>query len=104
MRDARVLARPRRRADPAVEDDGAGKVGWDGDRFVDESELNDCDLEDMGTVKLLRLTGLNSGLPVCATIVVSPALCESSDGTSSGGGIGIPLAAATNWFSVQEFE
>lgn len=68
-REARVFARPRKNG---VEDEmgeageGREKVGCDGDRFPDRSELADMDREPIGTVKLFKfgseLRGFHAGL------------------------------------------
>lgn len=39
VREANVLARPRRRLDVAFDDEEKEKVGCDGDKLEDESEL-----------------------------------------------------------------
>ena len=59
VRDARVFARPRKSADPDEEAGSAefpgpgGNDACNGERFDDVSELKDCDLEDIATVRLL---------------------------------------------------
>lgn len=59
MRAANVFARPLNNADPEADEDGGGFMApggnedWDGDMLDDVSELNDCDLEVMGTVRLM---------------------------------------------------
>lgn len=63
------------------------------------SELKDCDLEVMGTVKELIF-----GSEVLVSDGPRNAALGSSSGISSGAGILFPLAAATNWFSVHESE
>lgn len=67
MRDASVFARPLNRADPEDKVAGGkldacgGKLGLAGDKLEDESELKDWDLDDIGTVRLLRFLELVSG-------------------------------------------
>ena len=71
-----------------------------GDGFPEVSELNDWDLEPMGTVRCWRVLS-DTGL------LESPfggGSGDSSLGISSAAGIGRPFAAATSWFSVQESE
>ena len=61
VREARVFARPLKSATPDDDDEaGAGTLGADtpnvvlpGDRLDDESELRDCDLDVIGTVRFL---------------------------------------------------
>ena len=97
MRDASVLARPLNKADPVVEASGkvpgpGGNDDWDGETFDEVSEVKDCDLEDMGTVKLLIfLDGVFS-----SDSPLGYRLNSSSRGISSGAGIGSPLATATS--------
>ncbi len=105
VRAASVFARPRNNAVPEFEDGAevamapCGNVVCDGDILDEVSELKDCDLEAMGTVKLLKLVSdtMVSDWPM--TFVLG-----SSSGIASGAGTGFPLAAATNWFSVHESE
>jgi hypothetical protein len=57
VRAANVLARPRKNGEDDVEaaigelGEGSEKAGCDGERFIDLSELDDCDLEVIGTVR-----------------------------------------------------
>lgn len=57
--DARVFALPRKSATPDGEagagtlGGGRAKLGFAGDTFDDVSELNDCDLDAMGTMRFL---------------------------------------------------
>ena len=106
MRVASVFARPRNNADPDEEAGSArgpapgGKDVCSGETFDDVSELKDCDLEDMGTVRLLI---------IFSCVFVSLSTWEvnfdsSSTGISSAAGIGRPLAAAASWFSVHDSE
>ena len=61
MRAAKVFARPLNRVETDEEaargDAAAGKetAGREGERLDEESELYDCDLDEIGTVKLCRL-------------------------------------------------
>jgi hypothetical protein len=73
-------------------DRGKGDVGRE------LSELNDWDLDSMGTVKLLRFLsgGCDSG------VGLGIGLYSSSGGISSAAGIGMPLTAATIWCSTQD--
>lgn len=89
-----VFERPRKNVDPEDEDAGSpGRLntGLDGDKFEDESELKDCDLEDMGTVRLLIFLELLSfdSRTGNGSILFSA-------GISSGAGTGRPVAAATS--------
>ncbi len=85
------MARPRKNAADADDGgdpngdggDGKEKAGWDGVIF-ECSEVNEGDLEEIGTVKLVMLIAGDEG----------PASLDSSGGVASGGGIGKPLAAA----------
>ena len=58
VRDARVFARPLNKVDPggeAVKDmfeDGNGGSEVEGEMGFEESELYDCDLDEMGTIRL----------------------------------------------------
>ena len=89
---ASVLARPRKNGDELGEEgdpmgetgDGKEKAGCEGD-----SELYECDREEIGTVRWQMFTSDDPGL-------VSAFRLDSSGGDSSGAGIGRPLAAATN--------
>lgn len=107
MRAANVFERPRNKAEPevgvacdTVEVPGGNEV-CDGEAVTELSELYDCDLEVMGIVRPLRLV-LASDVPLSEGQAV--AILGSSSGIASGAGTGFPLAAATNWFSVQDSE
>lgn len=110
VRDAKVLARPRERAEPidvVAEVTGVcsiGKVDRDGEIFDEESELKDCEREEIGTIKVLRLESVDLGSGSGSGSGFDLIFTSSSSGISSGAGIGRPLAAATNWFSVQDSE
>ncbi len=58
MRDANVFARPLSNVDPGGEaaneifDDGKGASEIEGEMGVEESELYDCDLDVIGTIRL----------------------------------------------------
>jgi hypothetical protein len=73
--------------------EGKEKAGWDGDRFM--SEDCECDRDEMGTMRFCKFGVEDRGDPA------GVGLPGSSGGISSAAGIGRPLAAATNWCSVQ---
>lgn len=106
MRAASVFARPLNNVDPEDEGGGGGFIApggnehWDGERLDEVSELRDCDLEVMGTVKLLIFVSDD----FVSDSTLDSDLGSSSTGISSGAGMGRPLAAATSWFSVHESE
>lgn len=64
------------------------------------SEFSDWDLEDKGTVRLFII----ESCVLVAGSTLERDLSSSSSGTSSAAGMGLPLAAATSWFSVHESE
>ena len=99
MSAARVLARPRKNG---VEEDelesgevgeGSEKAGCDAVRFAERSEACDMVRPPIGTVKLLmfwfELRGFHSVLRLFGR-------GDSSSGTSSGAGRGLPLTTAIN--------
>lgn len=104
VRDARVLARPRKSGE--LVEVGVGgepkaafeKAGWEAERLAEVSDWYDWDREEIGTVKLFTLPSEERGFDICDPVRAM------SCGTSSGAGIGRPLAAATSWCSVHESE
>lgn len=101
--DARVFARPLKSC--AVDDVGlVGDVGPElenagrvGEKLAEDVESCDCDLEVIGTVRLLTsdVRGIDEACEGVRAI---------SGGISSGAGIGKLRAAATNCASVHELE
>ena len=67
VRAANVFDRPLKSVEPdegaAIGDVAAGNEneGRDGERLEEESELYDCDLDEIGTVKLCRFGSDNFG-------------------------------------------
>lgn len=94
VNDAKVLERGRKGEEECVDGAGAGEAGglenagWEGESVAEASEPTECDRPEMGTVKLCRFW-----FEACGDSV---GLSNSSSGTSSGAGIGIPRPAATN--------
>lgn len=102
--EASVLALPRKSC--AVEDVGVvgdvgpelEKVGREGEKLAEEVESCDCDLDVIGTVKLLTSEVVRGIDEACDGVRAM------SGGISSGAGIGRLRAAATSCASVHDFE
>lgn len=95
VKEASVFARLLKNGEDgeaAIGDEGGGKenAGCVGDRFIDLSELADCDRVVMGTVRWLMLRSDDRGLDSALEADRS----GSSGGISSEGGMGRPLTAA----------
>ena len=106
VKAAKVFARPRKSGEVDVPDaigdvgDGRDCAGLSAGR-LEVSECADSGLPEAdGTVKNCALLPADGAPSVFSAGGVN---CKSG-GISSGGGIGSPLAAATNWCSVHDSE
>lgn len=100
---ASVFARPRKMGELDVPD-AIGEVegkDWAPWAFWDISDVNEGDLDEIGTVRYCDPLSGDSVLPSAG---LGGIVFSNSGGIWSGGGIGRPRAAATSWCSVHDSE